>query len=103
MTRVFVVNAGSSSLKYEVVDAEAGTSVTSGLVERVTDYAAAMADVLAELRQGYARIEVAYSELSDGAQIRYTTSDPAMVAALHAWFAAQLSDHGGHAVDHGNP
>lgn len=58
---------------------------------------------LAELRQGYARIEVAYSELSDGAQIRYTTSDPAMVAALHAWFAAQLSDHGGHAVDHGKP
>lgn len=49
MTRVFVVNAGSSSLKYEVVDAEAGTEVTSGLVERVTDYAAAMADVLAEL------------------------------------------------------
>ncbi|MGE3192838.1 MAG: acetate/propionate family kinase [Microbacteriaceae bacterium] len=49
MTRVFVVNAGSSSLKYEVVDAEAGSEVTSGLVERVTDYAAAMADVLAEL------------------------------------------------------
>lgn len=49
MTRVFVVNAGSSSLKYEVVDAEAGSEVTSGLVERVTDYASAMADVLAEL------------------------------------------------------
>ena len=56
---------------------------------------------LAELRQGYARIEVAYGELPDGAQIRYTTSDPAMVAALHAWFAAQLSDHGGHAMEHG--
>jgi hypothetical protein len=58
---------------------------------------------LAELRQGYAQIEVAYAELPDGAQIRYTTSDPTMVAAVHAWFAAQLSDHGGHATDHGKP
>lgn len=49
MTRVFVLNAGSSSLKYEVLDAEAGTAVTSGLVERVTDYAAALAEVLADL------------------------------------------------------
>jgi len=49
MTRVFVLNAGSSSLKYEVLDAEAGTSLTSGLVERVTDYGAALDDVLAEL------------------------------------------------------
>lgn len=57
---------------------------------------------LAQLRQGYKQIDVAYSELSDGAQIRYTTSDPAMVDALHAWFAAQLSDHGGHAMDHGS-
>jgi hypothetical protein len=58
---------------------------------------------LAELRQGYAQIKVAYAELPDGAQIRYTTSDRAMVTALHAWFAAQLSDHGGHATDHGEP
>ena len=49
MTRVFVLNAGSSSLKYEVVDVEAGTAVTSGLIERVTDYSAALADVLGDL------------------------------------------------------
>jgi acetate kinase len=56
MTRVFVVNAGSSSLKYEVVDAEASTSVTSGIVERVgvagsdvADHAAALALALAEV------------------------------------------------------
>jgi hypothetical protein len=58
---------------------------------------------LAALRAGYAQIDVAYSELPDGAQIRYTTDDPAMISALHAWFAAQLSDHGGHAMDHGAP
>ena len=58
---------------------------------------------LAELRQGYGQIEVTYAELPAGAQIRYTTRDPAIVAALHAWFEAQLSDHGGHAMEHGGP
>ncbi len=58
---------------------------------------------LAGLRAGYAQIEVTYAELPDGAQIHYTTSDPAMVTALHAWFEAQLSDHGGHAMEHGAP
>ncbi|HEV7742345.1 MAG TPA: acetate kinase [Pseudolysinimonas sp.] len=49
MTRVFVLNSGSSSLKYEVLDVEAGSVVTSGLIERVTDHSAALASVLAEL------------------------------------------------------
>ncbi len=55
---------------------------------------------LAELQQGYAQINVVYAELPDGAQIRYTSSDAALVAMLHAWFNAQLSDHGGHAMEH---
>lgn len=58
---------------------------------------------LAELRAGYAQIEVAYAELPNGAEIRYTTSDPAMVTAIHNWFQAQLSDHGNHAMEHGGP
>jgi acetate kinase len=56
VTRVLVVNAGSSSLKYEVLDAETGLSVVAGLVERVgvpgspvPDHAAALADVLEDL------------------------------------------------------
>jgi acetate kinase len=32
MTRVLVVNAGSSSLKFEVLDAEDGISVVAGVV-----------------------------------------------------------------------
>jgi acetate kinase len=47
VTRVFVLNAGSSSLKYEVLDAEAGSVVTSGLIERVTEHSAAIAEALA--------------------------------------------------------
>ena len=58
---------------------------------------------LAALREGDGQINVVYSELPDGAQIRYTASDPTLVAAIHAWFAAQLSDHGGHAMDHDAP
>jgi acetate kinase len=56
MTRVLVVNAGSSSLKYEVLDAESGAAVVSGLLERigvpgsaVPDHAAALAAVLEDL------------------------------------------------------
>lgn len=56
---------------------------------------------IAELRAGFGQIAVSYAELPDGAQIRYATTDPAMVTALHAWFAAQLSDHGGHATEGG--
>jgi type II secretory pathway pseudopilin PulG len=52
---------------------------------------------VAQLQAGYARITVTYTELPK-AQLRYTTSDPALVTALRDWFAAQTSDHGEHAA-----
>ena len=45
----FVVNSGSSSLKWELVDVGAGAGIRGGLVERVTDHGEAMRSVLAEL------------------------------------------------------
>lgn len=51
---------------------------------------------LAELRDSAGRIEVTYNELDDGAELVYRTDDPVLVAAIHAWFAAQTTDHGGH-------
>lgn len=39
-------------------------------------------------------IAIHYRELFNGAQIRYATSNPALVPALHQWFDAQLADHG---------
>lgn len=54
---------------------------------------------LAALRAGYQRIDLRYSELPDGAQIRYATLDPALVSALGEWFDAQLGDHGPHATE----
>jgi len=55
---------------------------------------------LAELKSAAGKIEVVYSPLPDGAQIRYTTKEPALVMALHHWFDAQVSDHGRHASGH---
>lgn len=55
---------------------------------------------LAALRTGAARITVTYQDIRAGGQITYTTADPALVTALHAWFDAQITDHGQHA-EHG--
>jgi len=33
-------------------------------------------------------------DVDSGAELRYQTADAALVSALHAWFDAQLSDHG---------
>lgn len=54
---------------------------------------------LAQLRTGAAagRITVAYETSDDGARLVYDTADPALVRALHAWFDAQIADHGAHA------
>jgi hypothetical protein len=46
---------------------------------------------------GHEHISIEYSEIERGAQILYTTEDPGLVAAIHAWFGAQLRDHGEHA------
>ena len=45
-------------------------------------------------------LAIAYVELPDGAEVRYTSRDAATVAAIHAWFDAQVSDHGHHASAH---
>ncbi|MBF8186191.1 aspartate carbamoyltransferase [Nonomuraea sp. K274] len=55
---------------------------------------------LRELEQGHTRIEIRYAPMPAGAQLTYTTSDQSLIKALHAWFDAQVSDHGRHA-EHG--
>jgi hypothetical protein len=55
---------------------------------------------LAALEAGVGQIAVSYQDVPAGGQLTYTTSDPALVEALHAWFDAQVSDHGNHA-EHG--
>jgi hypothetical protein len=49
---------------------------------------------LAALSAGAKRMSVRYASLSNGAAITFRTADPALISALHRWFAAQVSDHG---------
>jgi hypothetical protein len=49
---------------------------------------------LDQLRAGHREIRVDYTELDDGAQLVYTTTDDTLVEALHAWFDRQTMDHG---------
>lgn len=63
MTLAFVVNYGSSSIKWELLDAEPGASVRSGIVERIgepdggaADHASAMREIVGML--GGARPDV---------------------------------------------
>lgn len=56
MTNVFVVNSGSSSIKWELLDAESGSVYNGGIVERIgepgggsADHDHAMQQILAEL------------------------------------------------------
>ena len=54
---------------------------------------------LTELRAGAAdgRVEIAYAQVPTGARLTYRTDERALVTALHAWFQAQVLDHGSHA------
>ena len=45
------------------------------------------------------QISIAYKDVKGGAKLTYKTSDMTLVAALHQWFDAQLSDHSKDAVE----
>ena len=53
---------------------------------------------LRAMHAGAKRIRVRYAEVRNGAAITYATADPALVGAIHAWFHAQVADHGKHAT-----
>jgi hypothetical protein len=53
------------------------------------------------------QVSIDYKDVTAGAELTYRTADSKLVAALHQWFDAQLSDHGADAMaghmhhDHG--
>jgi hypothetical protein len=53
---------------------------------------------LRALHDGAKRIAIRYADVPNGASITYATADPALVSAIHAWFKAQVADHGAHAT-----
>ncbi|CAN5492434.1 hypothetical protein BH11PSE7_BH11PSE7_02080 [soil metagenome] len=44
------------------------------------------------------QIAITYREVAGGAELQYVSLEPGLVKALHAWFDAQLSDHGSDAM-----
>jgi hypothetical protein len=54
-----------------------------------------LAQVSAGAKAGH--IKITYSSLPTGAQLRYITTDAKLVSAIHAWFFAQVNEHGKHA------
>jgi hypothetical protein len=44
------------------------------------------------------QMKIAYRELPDGGEITYSSRSPTLIKAVHAWFDAQLMDHGPDAV-----
>jgi acetate kinase len=50
MTEIFVVNSGSSSIKYQLVDLGTGAAVVSGLIERIGEPGAEAADHIAGMK-----------------------------------------------------
>ena len=54
---------------------------------------------LAELRAGAeaGRVAIGYADVPAGGRLTYRADGRVLVTALHAWFDAQLMDHGAHA------
>ena len=85
MTTVFVVNSGSSSIKYQLIDVESEQSLLSGLVERIgdggpADHTEAMVGVLATL-DGHEVGAVGHRVVHGGSQFSEATLITAEVIA----------------------
>ncbi len=52
---------------------------------------------LSVLKERYQEVGVEVSVGDNGATLTYTATEPVVIDAIHDWFAAQASDHGGHA------
>jgi acetate kinase len=80
MSQIFVVNSGSSSIKYQLVDIETEEAVLSGLIEKigepgsdVPDHEAGMRKVLAKLGTGHDIAAVGHRVVHGGAVFESAT------------------------------
>lgn len=55
---------------------------------------------LAQLRAAKpGQVSIKYKYIKGGGELSYRSDDPKLVSSLHAWFDAQISDHGADAMD----
>jgi acetate kinase len=81
---VLVVNSGSSSLKYQVIDIETETSLLAGLIERVEDHSVAFNQMVSELDQSGITLEaIGHRVVHGGAKFSEPTLiTPEVIAAI---------------------
>lgn len=87
--RVLVLNSGSSSLKYAVVDADSGDTIADGIVERIgdgdiPDYASALRVMFEDLAGDIANLKAVGHRVVHGGPDLYrpTVIDDALIAKL---------------------
>ena len=78
---VLVINAGSSSLKFQLIDVSSRATLVKGLIERVTDHGAALTEALRRIgADGHdldGLVAVGHRVVHGGASF----SDPAVITA----------------------
>lgn len=58
----------------------------------------ASAPGLATLMRDWRRLHVSYADVRNGGAVTFTSADPAVIHAVHAFFRIQVRDHGKHAT-----
>jgi len=80
------------------MDANPPQTATGGLQQVVVKHGAQMPGLAKLTAAKRGEISIQYGELPEGAQIEYSSKSENLIAALHAWFDAQLADHGADAM-----
>ncbi len=86
MKPVLVVNSGSSSLKYQVIDVDSNDSLISGLIERVSDHTAAFKQMVTELKgSGINPVAIGHRVVHGGSKFsKPTVIDESVLAAIES-------------------
>lgn len=80
---VLVLNSGSSSVKYDLLDPDSGTSLVSGVIERVTDYGQALEEMFAALPSLDGLLAVGHRVVHGGNKLhRPTLIDDQVIATI---------------------
>ena len=83
MTTVLVLNSGSSSVKYDLLEPDSGESLISGVIERVTDYGQALGEVFAALPSLEGLLAVGHRVVHGGNKLyRPTMIDAQTIATI---------------------
>ena len=81
--RVLVLNAGSSSIKYQLIESSDGRRLAGGTIEEVTDHAAALDSILSQL--GDTTVDAVGHRVVHGGEVFTvpTLVDDEMLTTLH--------------------